>query len=147
VRLCNTCGKPHLLGFDYDHALDQPDDFISRTIEQVDQYLAGERKEHERQLSLESPCAGCGEQPQSCTCAPNTAAWDYEAWVRATSRPPEPVADEWDAESMAEYEEWSAHVDEELWDRFCAAHGDERDEDGLCPQCRQEIADERRNDA
>lgn len=46
---CTTCGYPHLLGFEYGH--EQTDeDFITRTIRDVDPYLAGER---------ESECEQC----------------------------------------------------------------------------------------
>lgn len=115
MERCNTCDKPHLLGFVYGHEFSAADDFISQTIRDVDAYLAGERADEQAQV--------------------RNAGVD--------------MAGEWDVESLAEYEEWSREVSEQTdayFDVICGAHGDERDEDGLCPQCRQEIAEERRND-
>lgn len=116
MERCNTCDKPHLLGFVYGHEFSAADDFISQTIRDVDAYLAGERADEQAQV--------------------RNAGVD--------------MAGEWDAESLAEYEEWSAEVSEQTdsyFDVICGTHGDERDpETGLCPQCAQELADERRND-
>jgi len=58
-------------------------------------------------------------------------------------------SDEWDAESLAAYDEWSREVSEQTdayFDTICGAHGDERGENGPCPQCEQELAQERIDD-
>lgn len=57
-------------------------------------------------------------------------AWEEEGWTDAT---------------RADYESWSREVDAEF-EHLCRVHGDEVDEQGLCPQCRQEIAQERIDD-
>lgn len=134
---CATCGKQgHLLGFDYGHdykegtmCLDafKDEDFISSTIRNVDAMLAQERKEELRDASA-ADCAALREK--------FAAAGDRKA-------------DEWDTESLAEYEEWSREVSEQTdayFDVICGAHGDERGENGLCPQCEQELAQERIDD-
>jgi len=112
--------------------MNEQDDFISQTIQRMDQYLVGERQDEERKLSLL-----LRDRKDNAVMDELEQAWPLES---------ERSADEWDAESLAAYEEWSREVDEELWDKFCGVHGDERDENGLCPQCRQEIAEELRND-
>ena len=65
--------------------------------------------------------------------------------------------DEWDAESRAEYEQWSAGLgneqaqilDEEYndyWAHHCARHGEALQLDGSCVLCEGEAAEERRQD-
>ncbi len=50
---CATCGKQHYVGFDYDHGLNEADDFISQTIKRVDSVLGSDRDDWEREARRE----------------------------------------------------------------------------------------------
>lgn len=131
------------------------EDFITSTIKQVDGYLAGERKDEEREILAQVEQAQRVGLSHLAGLALRLAS--EEAYARATSstnadgyregEDQDCQPSEWDAESLAAYDEWSAMVDdEEFWDKHCGKHGDERDGEGLCPQCRQELAQERIED-
>ncbi len=51
MNRCTTCNLPHLVGFDYDHDVNEADDFISQTIKRVDGILEAERADEIRSIS------------------------------------------------------------------------------------------------